>query len=343
MIMKRGVPDNLSFDEFKALADRKPSLDGNWLYRLNHQTFYEEYSYPEFRLYSTIYMFTSYEDAVRFMRENLADKEGEHDTYRFELTQIPIAQAEYRNGAMWIFDHYGQLIDYNNIFEYSDDYLESSFFGRSCERIRFHEGDIVEVIWKDTVHLAIVASEGPTVEWFWDLYNRSKDKYGYPSDVSDDCYYVTDAPGDHDHPNSLYMMKPGLPIDQDIKDYFEYCLELQRKGEYNNDPRQLYMNESSIFDAKKAWIFMRYSSKSQRHILYLSEENRVTGSKSLKPIPGNFYSDELLKIKEWLLIKKYGKTRLWYLLKYWNENWSGDDRPPISPDTQIDYFFTKNK
>lgn len=34
---KRTIPDNLTFDQFKALGDRPPSLEDNRMYRLTHE------------------------------------------------------------------------------------------------------------------------------------------------------------------------------------------------------------------------------------------------------------------------------------------------------------------
>lgn len=46
--MKSEVPHNLTFEEFRTLANRQPSMEGNWLYRLTHETLNDDYSYPEF-------------------------------------------------------------------------------------------------------------------------------------------------------------------------------------------------------------------------------------------------------------------------------------------------------
>ena len=54
--MKSIIPQNLTFEEFKALADRYPSMEGNWLYRLTHETLDDDDSYPEFGIYAYKYM-----------------------------------------------------------------------------------------------------------------------------------------------------------------------------------------------------------------------------------------------------------------------------------------------
>ena len=47
---------------------------------------------------------------------------------------------------------------------------QTYFFGRPAERMRFKKGDIVEVVDGDTVKLAVVADDGPSIECFWELY-----------------------------------------------------------------------------------------------------------------------------------------------------------------------------
>lgn len=99
--MKSEVPQNLTFEEFRALANRQPSMDGNWLYRLTHETLNDDYSYPEFGIdsYYRKYMFLSLEDAEKFMREKLAPENKFYDTYRFLIEQVPIGKRDIQIGA----------------------------------------------------------------------------------------------------------------------------------------------------------------------------------------------------------------------------------------------------
>lgn len=34
----KSIPDNLTYEQFKAIAERQPSLEGEWLYRLQHKS-----------------------------------------------------------------------------------------------------------------------------------------------------------------------------------------------------------------------------------------------------------------------------------------------------------------
>lgn len=334
------VPQNLTFEEFQALANRQPSIDGNWLYRLSHETLNGDYSYPEFGIdsYYQKYMFLSLEDAESYMHEELVHDNEHHDTYRFLIEQVPIGKRERKTGATWVYDKDGELVETATTWCESGHFPESSFFGRSKERIRFHEGDIVEVVDGDTVHLAIVGAEPLTVEWYWGLYCRSKD-YGYNADCGDDNYYVVDGPGDHDHPHATMVMKPTRPVPQDIKEYFEECLAMSKRQDVKYDTRLLGMDRTNMFDAAQTDIKLRFDTSLCRHQLMLRTFDEITGTNSERVLPVDFSEKELHEISEWLNLKKYGKSRLWYLIREWNDAYGCVDDPlyPIlSPDTSLE-------
>lgn len=342
--MKNMIPENLTFEQFKALADRQPSMEGNWLYRLTQEMFLNKYTYPEFRLCRAKYLFYSHEEAVRYMREKLVGKDRRHETYRFLISQIPVGEKEYMHGAQWLYDYQGNLLDYSVTLPIRyGNYPDCTFFGRSREHVRFQKGDIVEVVSGDTVNLAIVGAEGPAVEWFWDLYLESND-YGYPYDDSDDCYFTIDVPGGHHHAPTLSLMKPRQPIPQDVKEYFEECLRRHENDEAKYDLRILDMDDSCMSDVKTSDIVLKYDSESKEHRLFIRETNFVTTKvgerETLKCLPDDFSDDEVQKIKNWLMFKKYGKTRLWYLITQWNDQ-KWEHEPELSPDTAADELLTK--
>lgn len=339
--MKRAFPYNLTFEQFKALADREPSLKGNWVYRATHETLRDEYVYPEFRIYQTRYIFLSFNDAEKYIREKLVHDNPGYETYRFLIEQVPVGEWENETGVTWVYDKEGKLVELSTTVIRDGEFPDSSFFGRSEDRIRFHEGDIVEIVDGDTVHLAIVGAEGPTVEWFWGLYERSmiaRDKEGkgyYEADYSDDCYYVIDAPGCHAHPHVTSVMKPRLPIPQDIQEYFAKCLAMSKTNDNHYDRWILGMDSSTIFDAASSDIILRYDTNQKRHRLSLRITDNIFRTESKRELPQDFSEEELQKISEWLNFKKYGKTRLWYLIKEWNEIYDSDAIPPLPPDTSL--------
>lgn len=338
--MRREIPDNLTFEQFKALADRQPSFEGNWVYKLTHSTLWSDYEYPEFRIHNIRYMFLSLQEAEKYMRERLVPETERYDTYRFLIEQVPIGDAENLIGASWVYDKDGSLVETSTTV-CKGEYPYSSFFGRSKERIRFHEGDIVEVVDGDSVHLAIVGAEGPTVEWFWGLYRRSmieRNKLGkgyYGADFSDDCYYVIDAPGCHAHQHVTTLMAPSLPISQDIREYLEECLTLSKQPADHYDSRIIMIESTAIFDTAQIDIKLRYDYDQKRHRLALRTTDFITDTESERELPQDFTEEELQKIYEWLRFKKYGKSRLWYLIRQWNEFYSSNDIPTLSPDTPL--------
>lgn len=142
--MKRIFLDNLTFEQFKALADRQPSLDGNWIYRLTHKTLCDDYEFPEFRLTSSYYFSLSLDSAEKYMREKLASDHEQYDTYRFLTEQLPISGCEYGVSATWIYNKDAVCVETALATSRDGHFPDSSFFGRSAERIRFHKSDIVE-------------------------------------------------------------------------------------------------------------------------------------------------------------------------------------------------------
>lgn len=174
------LPDNLTYSQFLDLADRTPSLEGLWIYRLEHTFLSNGVVYPEFDIYTNEYLFLTLEDAERLMRESLVNREA---TYRFVITQLPVGRdIGEETGASWTYGPNGVLIDFRSTTT-GGDTISSCFFGRHRTRILFRKGDIVEVVGRDSVRLAVVADDGPTVDRFWERYERSKDGMGYLADA----------------------------------------------------------------------------------------------------------------------------------------------------------------
>lgn len=331
------ISPNLTFEEFKEYADRQPSLDGNWIYRLEHIEMVEDaVMYPEFETCSNEYYFHTFKDAENFIREIISDKTNAYaDTYAFVITQLPAGWTCWCNrGASWLYDHKGKLVDCC-ITTCEDDPYKSAFFGRSAERMRFKKGDLVEVITRDSVNLAVVADEGPSVEWFWRLYNRTKDdRGGYFADESDDCYYIIDGPGFayHSHVSPVALMKPRYEIPNDVKAFFEHCLEVSDQ-ENSTDKYTIAQGFiDSIQDMSAATIEIRFDKDNNRYRLVKIVKDNITRTTSTLPIS----ADEIEPLTKWLCEVLYGKSRLWYIVRDWNENYRDSDEPELWLDTPID-------
>lgn len=339
-ITRKSLPSDLTFEQFKALADKQPDLSGPAIYRLEHTLKDSNATYPKFNVSTNEYFFLSLADAEKFMREKLIISGDTDDTYRFCIIRIPTGEISRRMDAVWVYDKEGGLIDHCSY--HKDAEKNAIFFGRSESRIRFHKGDIVEVVGSDEVTLAVIAADGPTVEWFWDLYGRSKDKYGYPADDTDDCYYALDGPGYayHSHLNSTCLMPLSMPLDDDIRAYFEHCLECAEiedcRDKYNTDfffPRDLDRFGETLLE-------IIYDRETKRHRLQLISEFGNEGR--VKTFLTEDYDPQRLKrINEWLTGVMYGRTRLWYLIRSYNEDRDEDTEPELNPFTTFTQLTSK--
>lgn len=329
------ISRNLTFEEFKAYADRQPSLDGDWIYRLEHIGMIENTAmYPEFETRSNEYYFHAFKDAEDFIREILSEPDAYADSYAFIITQLAVGEKRWSpRGASWLYDHKGKLIDCCTTTCEEDPY-KSAFFGRSAERMRFKKGDIVEVINQNNVNLAVVAADGPSVEWYWGLYNRCKDKRGgYFADESDDCYYVLDGPGFayHSHVPTLALMKPRFEIPEDVRAFFKHCLEVADKEECTDRYTIADCDCSQLKELSSTSIRVKYDKGCNRHRLVKEVFEACGISRAELPIESN----EVETMAKWLSEVKYGKSRLWYIIRDWNENYRDLDEPELPLDIPV--------
>ena len=310
------IPDNLTYEQFKAYARRRPSLEGAWLYKLLHKKPCQQPGAPEFELQCDEYIFFTLDDAERYISELV--KADDDCTWCFTVSQMPLGGSQSGDGAEWLYDNKGNLLDYTNTTWNEENAIESTFFGRTDDRLRFHKGDIVWVEERGMVHLAVVASDGLTVDWFWGLYNRRKGR-GYPADASDDCYYVLDGPSAryHSHVPPTAIMPVLSQLPDDIKAYFDRCLEMADNCE--GDPNTFVepCRDVDFSTISKKRIYINYNREAGKHCLVLEEYDCITDRATITELPGNLSADELSQIKNWLSQVKYGKTRLWYLIREW--------------------------
>ena len=112
------------------------------------------------------------------------------------------------------------------------------FRGRPEEEIKFHKGDIVEILSGNEVSLAIVVGTPLTTRWVWEKNQSTQDKRGLDEltfDESDDSYTVIDGPGFeyHEHINAMYVFNPHFHVPIRIERRFKGYLE---KAEYYQRP-----------------------------------------------------------------------------------------------------------
>ena len=92
------------------------------------------------------------------------------------------------------------------------------FCGRRQEDIRFHVGDMVEIVSNDYVELAIVGALPPTNEWYQERVADCRETYTgrrFRLDFSDDCYLVYPFQaerGYHEHVVCYNVFRPTKPV-----------------------------------------------------------------------------------------------------------------------------------
>ena len=216
---KRDLNPNMTFEEFESLANRQPNLKGSWIYKLAQAMFDNslKHPYPKFKLdYTREFYFKTFKSAEKFVKRN------KDNVYCSWIIQIACnVSSDYGcNGAEWLYDQNGELLDYTitqDIFGKPEDF---TFFGRPKSRQRFKVGDIVEVIGNGHVQLVVLNHPIPDVKRCWEIYKRCQKREGMPYflDCKDDCAVVIDGPNYfcHDHVGALQLMKPRFPIPEDI-------------------------------------------------------------------------------------------------------------------------------
>lgn len=212
---------DMAYEDFVNLAKQRPNLEGKWLYRYIAYIVDSDITkpYPQFGIEeSKRVLFTSHSEAesymIRFIQEESmqSDDDSGYEFYCHRIVQIPIGKSESQEGASWLYDSYGNLLDYQNNLTY---------YGRTPERLRFHEGDIVEVVDRNVVRLAVVSYPSLTVDDCWQRYEEyTAGEYDdYVADPLDDSCIVFYGPGrdDFDHVVSVNIMKPHFFVTDELK------------------------------------------------------------------------------------------------------------------------------
>lgn len=130
---------DLTFEEFEALANRKPNLQGDWFYMVTQARFPNDlkYPYPKFELpHAREAYFKTFCEAENFVKKNTTD------VYCSWITQIPYGEVSSYGGygAEWLYDNNGVLLDYIVTYGYIGNVEDYTFFGRPKSRQRFKRG-----------------------------------------------------------------------------------------------------------------------------------------------------------------------------------------------------------
>lgn len=223
--------DDLTHDEFIALANREPNLDGNWIYRLEMTALGNgPHNYPCYKVGETTQVdFTSLNQAELYMREQSALTA----MYRSRITQIPIGGTADERGAQWLYDGGANPIDCT-ITHKAGSAEETHFFGRPIEKQRFAPGDVIELLQGDTVSLGIVFFPIRPPEESWNLYYYHAKDYEL-SYKSDSYAIVIDDSGVGTHALATALMPPRFPVPQELRNevdrWFDAVFEKALLGE----------------------------------------------------------------------------------------------------------------
>lgn len=336
---KADINPNLTFDEFEVLANRQPNLKGNWVYKVT-QAIYDndlKYPYPKFDFdYTKENYFSSFELAEKFV------KQTQKDVYCSWITQIPCdIDCAGEVGAEWLYDQNGDLLDYTitqGFFGKAEDF---TFFGRPKTRQRFKVGDIVEVISKREVRLAVLNHPIPDVKRCWEIYKRcqEKDSIPYFLDFSDDSATVIDGPSYlyHDHVGALQLMKPRFPIPEDIRKemltWNERCAkesesDLEKIHDTSWGQERRKEKGSHFGEFYELNIYLDFHEGSLMPHLHINDLYGLRVALRIdKPeyydhdmYTGRLTNNQLLALMDYLNEFESGKTKWWYMIREWNEN-----------------------
>ena len=334
------LSQNITFEEFEALANRKPNLKGSWVYMVTQPEFDKnlKHPYPMFELgYTKEIYFKTFQAAEKYIKKNTAD------VYCSWITQIPVGISSnyWGFGARWLYNQHGELIDYAITQGCFGKIEDQTFFGRPKSRQRFKVGDIVEVVGNKRVFLAVLNHPVPDVKRCWNIYNRCKnrDDFPYPLDYSDDCAVVIDGPNYfcHSHVEAIQLMKPRFPVPEDILSdmltWNERCKnEEEDEDEWlkaqmpQREERQKEEGEH-ISEFYEFNIYLHFDENDLPHL----HINDLYGLKIALRIDRPEYYDhdgytcrltnnQLCALQAHLSCPDIGKTKWWYILREWNEN-----------------------
>lgn len=245
-----------SYEEFKQLSEHPQHRDIPAIFQLEvietdglGEGKLSHYPIYQVRTYSRAYA-TTLEDAERLMRQDILYRKRQKETddwmqdvFCYYISEKPLgimlSNGEYLSQRMY--DAEGSLIDTSlcstgfrtyspnicNMSEY-DRNEDETFHGRPEEQIRFHKGDLVEVLMGHEVKLAVVVGTPPTTEWISKKRKEIQDRMGskvmpFEFDISDDSYTVIDGPGYdyHDHVSTMQVFAPHYPIPHDIHEKYK--------------------------------------------------------------------------------------------------------------------------
>ena len=167
--------------------------------------------YPVFKVHwIQLHIASSLTLAEEFLNTYAQDPRNREDVYAFYIREVPVDVPA--PGVECISERVygpdGVLIDYRDFSTVSE--TPGVFEGRTPDRIRFKQGDIVEVLGTDEVELAYVAGEPVSCEEAARIHSKGI----ITLDITDDTYTVFLAPdyAYHRHIDALRVFPPHFEV-----------------------------------------------------------------------------------------------------------------------------------
>ena len=179
--------------------------------------------YPSFDVFrNTIGYFSSLDKAGQEMKNFV--KEDKRPLFGFLKEEYALDKSSLwwaKSRRNYLPD--GEILDENLLSEMPEDGME--FFGRQEAKLRFHRGDIVEVLREDRVTLQIVISTPFSPEKVREMRECNKNPQ---LDFSDDSYCTLDISGDnYSQPNVVDVFPARFPVNEDLRRQFREVLLLE--------------------------------------------------------------------------------------------------------------------
>lgn len=148
--------------------------------------------------------------AEDYLKTYAQDPQNRENVYAFYIREVPVdlPAPGVQCLSERVYGPDGQLIDFRDFSSVDEE--PGVFEGRTPERIRFKQGDIVEVLGMDEVELAYVAN-GPVSR---EEAARINSEAIITLDVTDDSYMVFLGPtfSFHQHIDALHVFSPRLKV-----------------------------------------------------------------------------------------------------------------------------------
>jgi hypothetical protein len=197
------------------------------LTKLDYRTGKPEY--PKFDVYyDSIGYFSSLEKTEQQLHEIARESEIQKDKFfGFLIEEYPLDDRHfdsYISRRSYLPD--GSLLDecLTSAIEDNDGCLEE-FIGRPENKVRFKIGDLVEVLFNETVTLEIVGNLPPSLD---EVQYMKKESSDFHLDSDDDRYYVLNQYGRHSHPYPIDLFPVRSKVREQLRkklfsdDYYSY-------------------------------------------------------------------------------------------------------------------------